>query len=329
MLEVAKFKLIDGGRGGIIIEGREAVQLSNTYQVIDEIKRTRKLVLSEDVIGKVQRLKYFFLNCTGHWMSPFNKYYDILENKALPINPGLDGKIKDGQELLRNLLNKTVITGISYSSGGFVITGSIETVLGKKVVINTPFITEEDDLGFYSSAVECIGDCIHTIVNTFSSNVLPQIDPKTILSEEEMKGLNMSELTNLVVEKLVDRNMIMLIKEDGPEVLSENTDKKTKISTSTGSIDSHNIPETEEYKSELEPPIEEEQESSADRVVRENLNANTRNAFGNPASDSEMPEEFQAKDKVSGRDLESLEHSENMGLGGEEQTKIEAEQWEE
>lgn len=325
MLEVAKFKLIDGGRGGIIIEGREAIHLSNQYQVIDEVKRTRKLVLPEDVIERVQRLKYFFLNCTGHWMTPFNKYYDIIENKALPLEPGPDGKIKDGQEILRNLLNKTEITGISYASGGFVITGTIEAVAGKKVGISTPFITEEDDLGFYSSAVECIGDCVHAVVNTFASNILPNLDPKTVLSEEEMKGLNMSELTNLVVEKLVDRNMIMLLKDEGPDALPENTDKKTTVSKNTNSIDSHNMPEASDQTNEEY----DEPESPADRAIRENLNANSKNVFGKPASDSEMPDEFKAKDKVSGKDLEVLEHSENMGLGGEEQTSKEAEQWEE
>lgn len=328
MLEITKFKLIDAGRGGITIEGRESIQLSNQYQVIDIIKRTRKLVLPPDVISGVQKLKYFFLNCTGHWMPPFNKYYDIVENKALPIEPGPDGKIKDGQEMLKNLLNKTEITGISYSLGGFVITGTIEAVQGKKVGISTPFISEEDDLGFYSSAVECIENCVHSVINTFSSNALPQFDPKTVLSEEEMKGLDMGELTNLVVEKLVDRNMIMLVKDEGPDALPENTDTKTKISVGNRSIDSHNLPESEEHEPEVRPD-DDEQESYADRAIRENLNANSKNVFGKPASDREMPEEFQAKDKVSGKDLEGLEHSENMGLGGEEQTKTEAETWEE
>jgi hypothetical protein len=293
MLEITKFKLIDAGRGGIIIEGHESILLSNHYHVIDEIKRKRKLVLSDQVMEEVQRLKYFFLNCTGHWMEPFNKYYDTLTNKALPIQPDENGKIKSGQEMLKNLLNKTEITGVSFSAGGFVITGTVEAVEGKKVTINTPHITEEDDLGFFQNAISCIEGCVHMVVNTFSSNILPNVDPKTVLSEEEMQSLDMKELTNRVIEKLVDRNMIMLVKDEGPDALPENTDQKTTISTSTRSIDSNTVTEAETH-------TDEDEESPADRAVRENMNANNKNVFGAPASDSEMPNEFKATDKVSG-----------------------------
>jgi len=320
MLEITKFKLIDAGRGGIIIEGHESVLLSSHYHVIDEIKRKRKLVLSVPIMEEIQKLKYFFLNCTGHWVPPFNKYYDTLTNKALPLEPDAEGKIKPGQEMLKDILNKTEITGVSFSAGGFVITGTVEAVEGKKVTISTPHITEEDDLGFFQNAISCIEECVHMVVNTFSSNVLPNVDPKTVLTEEEMQSLDMKELTNRVIEKLVDRNMIMLVKDEGPDALPENTDKKTSINTNTKSIDSHAVAEATTHS-------DDDEETAADKAIRENLNANNKNVFGKPASDSEMPDEFKATDKVSGKDLADLEHSENMGLGGEEQTSKETEEW--
>jgi hypothetical protein len=323
MLQISTFKLIDGGRGGIIIEGNESIQLSNNYQIIDQIKRTRKLILSDTIIEYIQGMKYFFLNCTGHWMAPFNNYYDMVNHKLKPLDPGPDGKIKAGQEMLKDLWNKTEITGISFKSGGFVITGTIAAVEGKKTVINTPFITEEDDLGFFSDAVLRIENSVREIIAFFATHQLPEFKPETILSEEEMKGLNMQELTDKVVEKLVDRNMIMLVNDEGGQKsLEENTDKKTKVSINKNNIDSKNLPEAQHTD-------DDEDESPADKAIRINLAGNKRDPFGKPASDSEMPEEFKSKDKISPKDLEGLEHSANMGLGGEEQNESEKAEWEE
>jgi hypothetical protein len=325
MLEISKFKLIDGGRGGVSITAREDVQLSGNYKIVDEITRTRKLVLPEALQTKSQKLKYFLLNCTGHWMSPFNNYYDIVNHELKPLEYDDKGKVKGAQEILRNLFNKTEITGITYSHGGFVISGTIESIPGKKIALNTPFISEEDDLGFFSSAVEMISDCVHEIVSYFATHSLPAYKPENILSEEEMKGLDMSELTNKVVEKLVDRNMIMLIKDEGPESIPETTSRQDRLHTNTGSIDGANLPHSESQGSD----DDEEQESAADKAVRENLNANAKPVFGRPASDSEMPEEFKSKDKVPAKDLELLEHSANMGIDTEPEENSKGESWEE
>jgi hypothetical protein len=327
MLEIATFKLIDGGRGGIIIEGKESVKLSKNYQIIDSIKRTRKLILPEDIIDKVQQMKYFFLNCTGHWMTPFNNYYDLTTHKPKSLEYDPNGKIRSGQEILKNLWSRTEITGISYKSGGFVITGTVEAVEGKKTVINTPFIVEEDDLGFFSSAIEKLEDCVHAIIGYFAAKGLPEYSPDTILSEEEMKGLNMEELTNLMVEKLVDRNMIMLVKDEGDNVNNDHqkeipeitgkAGKKDKLNTSKKNIDSENLPHAKE-----------EETVDADEQIRKNLEANQRDAFNRPASDAEFPEEMQSKDKnISPKDLEVLEHSSNMGI--ETDNNEEKETWEE
>ena len=321
MLDIAVFKLIDGGRGGIIIEGQETVQLSKNYQIIDVVKRTRKLIVPGAIIERVQELKYYFLNCTGHWMAPFNNYYDMANHKCKALEPGPDGKIKAGQEMLKNLWNKTEITGISYKSGGFVITGTVEAIEGKKVVINTPFITEEDDLGFFSDAINTISDSVHEIVGYFATNELPEFKPETFLSEEEMKGLDMKELTDKVIDKLVDRNMIMLVNDEGEQkAIEETTEKKSKVSTSKKNIDAKNLPIVNH---------DDEEETDADRKVRENLAGNQRDAFGKPASDTDMPDEFKSNDKTSPADLAELEHSTNMGLGGEEETEKEKAEWDE
>ena len=342
MLEITKFKLIDGGRSGITIEAREGVQLSGNYQVIDKVSRERKLILPDTIIAKIQQLKYYFFNCTGHWMAPFNAYYDLNAHEVLPMVADENGKVKSGHEILHKLWQRTEITGVSFKSGGFVITGKIESVEGKKTVINTPFITEEDDLGFFSSAVEKIEECVKDIVMHFSTHALPSYRPETILSEEEMKGLNMKELTDIVVNKLVDRNMIMLIKDEGGEEEPMDT-----ITHSSKTIDSDNIPNgsIEDIEPDVEPDIEPDPEfvedipqvdpevarkmEEADAAIRAKLSENEKPVFGAPASDTEMPDEFKSKDKVAPKDLESLEHSENMGLGGEERpaTETDDEQW--
>jgi hypothetical protein len=59
MLQISKFKLIDQGRGGIEIEGRESMVMQGGYAVIDKIKRERRLMLAPDVIAKIQELNIF------------------------------------------------------------------------------------------------------------------------------------------------------------------------------------------------------------------------------------------------------------------------------
>jgi hypothetical protein len=333
MLEITKFKLANLGRNGITIEGRETIQMSDNAVCIDKVKRERNLILVPRIVELIQEMKYYFFNCTGHWMVPFNRYYDITNHILKPLEYDEENKIKAGQELLRSLWNRTEITGISYLHNGFVITGSIEVVEGKKLVINTPFISEEDDLGFYSSAIEKMGECIREIVNYFTINALPAYDPKLILKEEEMKGLSVEEISNKVLEKLVDRNMIILIKDDEEQKAIPETTKKrsSKLSTSTKNIDSKNLPEVKDHNSESQSGEHNDNilGDDPDEIVKQNLALNSRNVYGPGVSGKDFPgNETNTGGSVILSDINTLEHSENLGIDTENENKEKAE-WEE
>ena len=316
MLQISKFKLIDQGRGGIDIEGKESIVMHGNYAVIDKVKRQRRLMLAPDVIAKVQELKYFFFNLTAHWLPPFNKYYDFTNHRLEEIELDEDGKMKQGQSMLRNLWSITDITGISYKNGGFVITGEINSVENKKVVINTPFITEADDVGFFSEAIDKIDECIKLIIEYIDRKELPSYDPKALLSSDDLKDNDINNLSKKVIDKLVDKGMIVLIneKDDYPSLPFS----KTVIHDKTGNIDGDNLQEAKEHiETEKAEEIDEWTLAEAerkDKEIRDKMNP-PKDPFGKPASVAdEFPiQEGDYRDNVnaSGEDLSMHEYSDD------------------
>jgi len=319
MMQISRFKLIDHGRGGIVIEGKESVQIGASYAVVDSIKRERRLMLSEDIMCKINELKYYFYNLTGHWVSPYNNYYDAVNHRMHDIVPDKDGKIKPGHEMLRTLWSRTEITGISYKNGGFVITGEIEAVEGKKVVINTPFIVEDDDIGFFHDAMDKIEECIRIIISFINAKHLPEFDPKKYLSDEEMSDKDVNELSKKVVDKLIDKGLIVLVgSDDHPRLPFTKEDNGITVHADTGNIDSDNIPELEEE--ETDPPEEYEPSDMSsiedlrkrDEAIKKEMANQKVDAFGAPAAQVDYPisdGDFRGDENKSGKDLEHAEYS--------------------
>ena len=175
-MNISKFKLRSGGIDGVTIHAIEKMPHEN-MMFLDEVSRTRKVPISDSLRKKIQNLKYFYLNLTSHWISPYNKYFDLKEYEILPVVP-VDDKIPQGQTLLHDIWNKTSITGVTIKNGGFVITGEIEVVDGKKLGIATPFITEEDDLSFYMDAIKHIEDIMEELASAIETRMLPMPENK-------------------------------------------------------------------------------------------------------------------------------------------------------
>ena len=312
MLQISKFKLIDQGRGGIEIEGRESMVMQGGYAVIDKIKRERRLMLAPDVIAKIQELKYFFFNLTAHWLPPFNKYYDLTNHRLAELEIDENGQMKQGQSMLRNLWSRTDITGISYKNGGFVITGKIESVEGKCVVINTPFITENDDIGFFSDTIDKIDECIKLVIEYIDRKELPAYDPKTVLTKEEMGDEDINSLSKKVVDKLIDKGLIVLVN-DSADDYPKLPFNGTIVHDGTGSIDGDNIPDAEEHHEEVDlTPEMIEEAAKRDKEIREKLNPPS-DPFGKPAPVSEefplQDGDFRGENITSAEDLAIHEYS--------------------
>lgn len=307
MIDIKKFKLINHGKGGIEIIGKESMMLSSGVSVIDDIKRTRRLILSDEIILEIQKLKYYFFNLTGHWMPPFNNYYDRHSHELKDMIYDDEGRIKQGQEMLRNLWSRTTITGISFTNGGFVLTGEINTVENKKIVINTPFISADDDIGFFSDAIEKLQEIIEEIVKFLSSKYLPEYKPSDVLSKEEMEGVDEDRLAQMVLEKLADKGMIILCNEESIPAI-EQGEGKTTISSNTKNIDGDNLDIAEEHTDdELNEGTYGDDLDPRDKIIAET--AETINIFGQPAGVTDEAEQAEL-----GTDLTAHEYSEEANV---------------
>ena len=214
-IKIDKFKLIAGGMGGMEIWRTEPVR-KNDVVTLDRVHRKRDVPIDKPLREKVQKLKYFYLLLTRHYMSPFDKYMDHENKSPLPIKD-MDS-IPQGQLLLKHLWNDTAITGVSMKDDGFVITGSIESLDGKKIGISTPYVTAEDDYAFYSEAIDFIHEISREINKYLYSNLLPLHDAREkYMLENDLKSLTKEDedkLTEMLIDRLHEKGAIVIMGSD-------------------------------------------------------------------------------------------------------------------
>lgn len=291
-MEITKFKLLNGGNDGIYVEAKEYLS-AGTYKIVDNVKRTRKIMLSDELKEKIKKLKYFFLNLTGHWISPYSKYYDAESGTLLKVE---HSEVPKPQLLVKDLWNKTEITGAKSSNDGFLLTGKIETVEGKMLGLATPFITEDDDIGFFTECMEILDKIAIGISEYLHAQAIPIEAAKKLIPKELIDGKTKDEIVQLVVDRFENTGAIIMISENNK--LSETIKgNDTKLHEGTKNIDGENLPTVSESQDKKVAP------------------------FGKPASEREfpadlskdIPEEKKASDSKVAEDLGNLEHTENMG----------------
>jgi hypothetical protein len=324
-MNISKFTLLSGGIDGVKIEAIEKMPHEKML-FLDQVTRTRKVPLSEELRDKIQNLKYFYLNLTSHWIAPFNKYFDLQEYKLLPVVM-VDDQIPTGQTLLLDIWNHTKITGVTIRNGGFVITGTIEVVEGKKIGVATPFITEEDDLSFYMTAINKITEIMEDLEQSINTRALPAPNDKQMLisfgeTEETIDATSIEEIERRVLDRLVDKGAIIMMDSDSfgdeKKEISDGS-SKASLNTNTSSIDSHNMPDADEdVDSDGVPAEDEKTEYEKATTVKADKNSSL-------VSDAKFKADLNddiAKDKETvpeeqipeGGSLEELEYSQNMGM---------------
>jgi len=313
-MQINSFKLLDDGFTGIQVTARESIAQGN-LTIIDEVTRTRKYPLPEDLKRAVQKLKYFFLNLTGHWIEPYNKCFDLEKYDFIKINEGVVPP--KSFMLLQNLMNHTHITGISLKNSGFCITGAIETVEGKKMGLSTPFVIEEDDVSFFIEASDKINHILDEIAGVLKSTKAVEFDAHEViirkgLNPENLEGMSKEEMVDLVVHKLNDMGVVVLVN-DGPASLEEKTgEKKTKIHTGTKSIDSHNMSDAIEHNDSTEGT--DEQIIIKDKAPIGKGSLASEKKFPRVGDDGKVIPGNNAENIPEGGSLEHLEYSENLGM---------------
>ena len=170
-MKVLKFKLLKGGDEGIKIDAKEYLPSGNV-KIVDDVSRTRKIMISDNLRAEIKKLKYFFLNLTGHWIGPYQKFYDKETYSLIDVQADAE----NAHILVKNLWNKTEITGAKATENeGFLITGTIETVEGKKMGFTTPWVTADDDIGFFYDAMDVISQ-IATGIAEYVTNMAISIE---------------------------------------------------------------------------------------------------------------------------------------------------------
>lgn len=328
-MKIMRFKLLNGGKDGIEIEAKEYLA-SGKFQIVDDVKRTRRIMLSDELLLEIRKLKYFFLNLTGHWIPPYTNYYDTESRTLLPI----DAEGGKAHRLLKDLWNKVVVTGAKANGEGFLLTGTIEVIEGKKMGVSTPFVTSDDDLGFFTEAMEVLDKVARGIADYVHTQAIPIEEAKASVPAKLIEGKTDAEIGEIAAEYLMQKGAIVIMNgSNTPDELPEGTDDHGEVHESTKSIDSKEQPAAEEVGSDdksgderseategsdPEPEAEPEPEPKADTEKKE--------PFGKPAASipadvsGEIPKPAEAVEAggPKGEDLSSLEHSQNMGIGADE-----------
>lgn len=330
-MKIMKFKLLNGGLDGIELEAKEYLA-SGKFQIVDDVKRTRRIMLSDELIDEVKKLKYFFLNLTGHWIPPFNAYYDT---EAKRINPVGDEPSK-AHLLLKDLWNKVTVTGAKANGEGFLLTGKIEAVEGKQMGLTTVFVTSDDDIGFFTEAMQVLDDVAVGISEYIRTQAIPIEEAKMKVPSKLIEGKTDDEIGQIAADYMMKKGAIIMMNGGTePDQLPESTENEETVHKSTKSIDSKNQPEAESVaetkadKKSVPEPDDNPDKGHDDSDGAEGTEGDSpgdvkKEPFGQPAASipadvsGDVPEPAKgADDGPKGQDLTAMEHSENMGISTE------------
>jgi len=306
-MRIKQFKLLSRGEEGIQVHAKEFIA-GEKYQVIDDVQRTRKLSVDKPLVEEVQKLKYFFLNLTGHWIEPYSNHYDSVEKKVLYVK----GEAKSSHVILKDLWNRTFVTGATAGdNGSFVITGEIEITPEKKIGLATPLIHQEDDFGFHADCLKTLNDISVKISEYFASG--------TALVERKIKelpskpGMTEEEVADEELSRMVRNNIIAPMEGISADEGDEQSDTgQPALNESTKNIDGKHLKEAGIEEPDFEPK--------------------KPDPYGPPAATipadttGEVPTPAEQKATDPG-DLSSMEHSESMGISEQDEKEGDEEEW--
>jgi len=321
-MKITKFKLIKGGEEGIEIEAKEYLASGN-YQIVDSVKRKRNLAIPKDTLREIRKLKYYYLNLTGHWISAYAQYFDNEKKELLPVTVDSSKAHLTAKELW----NKTEVTGAAFSGPGFILTGKIETVDGKFCGIATPIITDQDDIGFYEECLDVLGAIESNIISYVTSKQILWSDQKETVSKSITEGKTEDEVIGLVADKFIERGFLVMMGDESYDSI----ESTTTLSLNTKNIDGGSVKESLDETAEEEEKVEEESTVDDEEFPKDPPRQKEKvNPFGPPAStipadiSGNVPREASGiVEKVD--NLSELEHSSNMGLV--EDIKEQEEEW--
>jgi hypothetical protein len=332
-MKISKFRLINEGFTGVSVEAVESINQGN-LTVLDKVSRLRTYPVPEHIRAKISKLKYFYLNLTHHWIDPFDKCFD---NETYDFVKLGDQEPPKSYIILQTLMNHTKVLGVTMKNSGFVIIGTIESVEGKKISISTPFVTEEDDVSFFTEASDKIEEIMNDIAGLLKSTIALPFDEKQVLmakgfKEDDIAGYTKQEMIDMVIEGLQDKGAIVLMNSDGtePAAITDGT-APSKLHQKSGSIDSHRTKDAIEETGEVDETIDvvakaikmkkekDEKELSSSETPTPPPADKKPIGKGSLASEGKFPDldtgELRPKEEIpEGAVPEDMEYSQNMGI---------------
>ena len=332
-MKISKFRLINEGFTGVSVEAVESINQGN-LTVLDKVSRLRTYPVPEHIRAKISKLKYFYLNLTHHWIDPFDKCFD---NETYDFVKLGDQEPPKSYIILQTLMNHTKVLGVTMKNSGFVIIGTIESVEGKKISISTPFVTEEDDVSFFTEASDKIEEIMNDIAGLLKSTIALPFDEKQVLmakgfKEDDIAGYTKQEMIDMVIEGLQDKGAIVLMNSDGtePAAITDGT-APSKLHQKSGSIDSHRTKDATEETGEVDETIDvvakaikmkkekDEKELSSSEIPTPPPADKKPIGKGSLASEGKFPDldtgELRPKEEIpEGAVPEDMEYSQNMGI---------------
>lgn len=294
-IAIGSFKLHKKGEEGISIT---SMQLSKHVKPVenidvddkvyhDEIHTFRREQVPVHILKAIERLKYFFLNITGYWISPYDGYMNMDTLMPTPASEN----VKEGRKHLEALWDATHVTQVKFEHNSFTIMGLMEVIDGKPLALNPQKVTPDDGLFFYEDARTAIQIIIKFLVDYFSTAAISTMDDyrKYLLEHSDASGktevakYDDQQIFNRIVDKFHKEGMFVMTDLD-VTAIQENSEVIEEPAEA---------PETDFEPEPLEPegqdaPQEDPQMDAGDNW--EPLPDKAKDPFGPPAAEDGQSE---------------------------------------
>ncbi len=232
MFEITKFKLFKKGHNGLEVEVKTYFDSPGGRKIVEPGSRRRYLPIGSALREGINGLKYYYFILTGHWLEVYNDYFD--RDLMVPKIPGKDEDYNGPWAALRDLWDKTFITGAEVKDGGFFITGFLEIIPKKPLNISTPKISLSDDYAFFQETIDCLNNLAMEMINYFSIGSILENSRDTLkeiaeYSPDDMKGLSDEEVENQLIEILESRGAIMISPTDAQMLKARKKEREPEL----------------------------------------------------------------------------------------------------
>jgi len=263
MKSIGSFKLHKRGEEGISVTSE---QLSKRFPNVeselpgggkdiyhDALDTYRKNQVPVHILGAIDRLKYFFLNITGHWSSMYDNFIDLENFTLLKVDEDATQTRRD----LEALWDRTYVTQVKFDHNSFTIMGWMEVIDNKVLNLNPPKVTPDDEIDFYADVRGIIQSIIRLLQDYFQTAEITSIDDYRTYLLERADESGRGELAKFDDEQILNRVMDKFSKSGGIIMMEAGMEQEALPPTEEKDPTTVKMP-TENFEPDPEPESEQE-----------------------------------------------------------------------